>query len=131
MALTWLRRPTSMPLWMSAVLLLAVAGAAFIGARVTDHRDVPVILRGTTTGVNIDSNAFGFREDGGHIPGGKGYVVAADVPWTDIQGESFEGTTPSCLQPMSANQRIEIAVARLGGSGGWYGEVVVWVHCLG
>jgi hypothetical protein len=107
-------------------------GAVWIGAHyaapsVAGYNPVHVYV-GTTTAVDSDGTAIGFRAPGADA----GYSVAgamwrrAGGPWNDWGG------TRTCLVPLSQGQELRLAVVNAPPTGSAPGtHMVVWFECLG
>jgi hypothetical protein len=65
----------------------------------------------------VDGWTYGTPNDG------QGMVLVVHVFWTDAHGNSFGGTTPTCMTPGSSGQRVEVRLTHRGGP-------IDWVHCL-
>lgn len=122
-----LRRRVVLPVWLLLLLLVASAGTGTGTALWYGHvRWAPMVVTGTVTAVNADVSAIGLRVDGWSYDtpdDGQGMDLVAHVFWTDAQGRSFAGMTPTCMSPGSSGQRVEVRLTHRGGP-------IDWVHCL-
>jgi hypothetical protein len=101
------------------------------------HTARPVTLSGAAY-ADADATAIGFAADSrlaawrwGLSPEGEGFVVAG-VPWTDVDGTTYEGTPPACLEA-GATAPVELSFVRIAYGRGEGGptRVVTGLRCLG
>lgn len=115
-----------------AIVLIGafLAGAALgLGAAwtmgVTDTTSVQV-LEGLAW-VNDEGTGIGLSPDGESA--GPGYVVAGAL-WREPGGAWHDGF-PTCLEPLTLNQRVRLGVLQADPSAEAPGRpVVVWLECL-
>lgn len=80
--------------------------------------------------VNYDGTAIGFSED--PMAAGKGYDIEGiwwrenDGPWNAPNNKS-----PTCLKPLTDNQKVRLGVVKVSPTQeAPGGEVVVWMECF-
>jgi hypothetical protein len=120
--------------WRSRTAVVVIAAALIgvtVGALVTwavglgDGTQIEV-LEGYAW-VNEEGTAIGLSPDG-DTPG-PGYVVAGAM-WRE-QGEPWNDTFPTCLEPLATSQRVRMGVLQAPAEGEAPGRpVVVWLECL-
>jgi len=77
--------------------------------------------------VNQEGTAIGLSPD--QDTPGKGYVIAGAM-WREQDG-SWHDTFPTCLEPLTSDQRVRLGVLHAPPSGeAPGGPVVVWLECL-
>ncbi len=85
------------------------------------------VLEGYTTAVNNDGTAIGLLEEPGEA--GEGYIIAGAV-WGG-SGGSWHDTFPTCLKPLTDNQKVRLGVVKVAPTQAAPGQaVVVWLECL-
>ena len=101
------------------------------------HTANPITMTGTAH-PNADATAIGFEADPrfearrwGLSAPGEGFVVAG-VSWTDLDGRTPDGSSPTCLLPGEATP-IELSFVRIRywGEGGGPARAVTHLRCLG
>lgn len=106
-----------------AGILMGLGGAWTAGVM---NRAPVRILEGLAW-VNQEGTSIGLSPDG-QSPG-RTYVVAGAL-WREAGGPWHDGF-PTCLEPMTLNQRVRLGVLRADPSAEAPGRpVVVWLECL-
>ncbi len=89
------------------------------------------VLTGEVNSVNQDGWAIGFDEDDGDPA--EGYIVAG-ARWQRAgagfrSGPDPDTGAPTCLEPLTAGQRVRLGVIEAK-SDGFSAPVVAWLECL-
>ncbi len=88
------------------------------------------ILEGYTTAVNLKGTAIGLSLSEKSDEAWKGYDITGAI-WREHGGPWNWGKSPTCLEPLTSNQRVRLGVVNVAPTQDAPGrEVVVWLECL-
>jgi hypothetical protein len=125
--MTMMTRRTALAACGAAGVILLTGG--FWGGRsLTTSAATPRIETGKVVGVGVTGEEFAIELAGSRQA--TGFGLGSDVLWRDPYGTWHDGTSPTCMRPLSRGQRVTIGVIDAQPLGDAPGRsVVVWLEC--
>ena len=107
-----------------------IIGTVFTWALIPFGNAQVHVLEGYTTAVNQKGTAIGLSIPEKQDEAGKGYDITGAM-WREHGGSWNLGKSPTCLKPLTNNQKVRLGVVNVASTQVAPGrEIVVWLECL-